>query len=266
MILCNNVHCKYNGKKDKGKNIGKRYCAYKSDVIFNDGTCESFERSITWYFNKVWNAISNTNMILASDMTEDLKIGLYYVMQCYNLGFVQQNYGSWSWFALVDHNDTKHNMTYEEVIKRPFNSEKFARFLKDFDNGILPGSQAWCQKENVPEPVKPKKSSQPYGLLSPSGKFIEGDFGEHEQLAWNIIEENNWNDDYLEEIGAISTACDYLVHKKRYVIIHNPSGDGGYIVTANLMYPLTKAQREFLYNYFYDMGNVMRAEYYLEEN
>lgn len=262
MVLCDNVHCKYNRKKDGGKNKGKSYCILKGDLALANGACKSFERSITWYFNKVWNALENTNMIPFIDLTEELKIGLYYVMQCYDLGFVQQNYGSWEWFSLVDHKDKSKKMTYQEIIKRPLNFEKFAKFLEDYNNGIIAGSQAWREQENMPEPVTPKKSSQPYGLLAPNGNFIEGEFGEHEEMAWNILNENNWVENYYEE--SIGTACDYLVNNKYYAIIHCPTGDGGYIVTTCPWHPLSKKQKDFLYNYFYDMGNVMRAECYLD--
>ena len=51
---------------------------------------------------------------------------------------------------------------------------------------------------------------------------------------------------------------------KGYCLIHNPAMDGGYIVTH--IKPHTKKQREFLYNYFAEMGNMARASMYLEED
>lgn len=262
MILCDNIHCKFNSKKTSGKNNGKRYCAHKGDIIIDSGKCDSFERSITWYFNKVWNATYNTNMIPVFDLDDDLKIGLYYVMKCYNLGFVFQNRGSWQWLSLCDP-DTQETFSYKQIIERPFDSECFNKLLNDYMNGIIAGTDAWYEKENEEKPEPPKKNSQPYGILSPSGRFVEGEFGDHEQLAWDIVEENGWHEDLFEK-GSV-TASDYLVNEKRYVIIHCPTGEGGYMVTSCPYRPLTNAQRDFLYQYFYDMGDRMRAEFYLEE-
>ena len=86
MIYCNKIHCKYNRANDvKG---GKRICVYSGDLELDDQCqCEKFERSMTWYFNRVWNEVIDSNMIPAMDMDEDLKIGMYYVMECYGLSF-----------------------------------------------------------------------------------------------------------------------------------------------------------------------------------
>lgn len=54
---------------------------------------------------------------------------------------------------------------------------------------------------------------------------------------------------------------DFLMEKKGYALIHNPSGDGGYVVTSRVK--LTKAQREFLYDYFLSMGDRFKAEQYI---
>ena len=57
---------------------------------------------------------------------------------------------------------------------------------------------------------------------------------------------------------------DFLSSEKGYCLIHNPFGDGGYIVTNTK--PLTKKQREFLYAYFMDKGDRFKAEQFLEED
>ena len=54
---------------------------------------------------------------------------------------------------------------------------------------------------------------------------------------------------------------DFLMERKGYALIHNPSGDGGYVVTSRVK--LTKAQREFLYDYFLSMGDRFKAEQYI---
>ena len=58
------------------------------------------------------------------------------------------------------------------------------------------------------------------------------------------------------------TAREFLSGVKGYALIHNPAGFGGYLVSHEK--PLTKAQREFLYDYFIKIGDRFKAECYLE--
>ena len=55
----------------------------------------------------------------------------------------------------------------------------------------------------------------------------------------------------------------FLAQVKGYCLIHNPSGTGGYIVTY--IKELTNKQREFLFDYFMDMGDRFKAEQFWEE-
>ena len=56
---------------------------------------------------------------------------------------------------------------------------------------------------------------------------------------------------------------DFLIEVKSYVLILNPSNSGGYVVSHGDR--LTKAQREFLYDYFIKIGDRWKADQYLEE-
>lgn len=56
---------------------------------------------------------------------------------------------------------------------------------------------------------------------------------------------------------------DFLIHEKGYCLIHNPSSNGGYIVTNHKK--LTKAQNEFLFGYFMDLGYALKAERFIEK-
>lgn len=110
---------------------------------------------------------------------------------------------------------------------------------------------------------------QNYGWLSPTGKFIPSPWNTHEDYAERICEKNEWNQEYWEwfdeEPSAVCITSrlmrDFLVHKKGYCLIHDPTG-AGYIVTYKK--PLTKKQREFLYDYFIAAGDKIRAREYLE--
>lgn len=241
-LICKDITCKYHGLNNVCK---------KATVNIECRECQSFERGFHYYINLVWNALSHTNMITGMDMSHDMKIGMYYVMKIYNLSFVDCTRGSWRFFMLVKEGDNK-GLTYEEIIKLPLNSEMLIKLRKDYDNGILPGADT--------ETVKPKKDSQPFGWLSPTGEFFEGDWGEHEGIAYEIASKKNFHDEYCK------SDCDgyreFLSEVKGYCLIHNPCADGGYIVSH--VKPLTKKQKEFLYEYFMDLGDTLKAERYLD--
>ena len=89
-------------------------------------------------------------------------------------------------------------------------------------------------------------------------------YGTHEGSAIEIIQKNGWVDEYEKrDYEILNLARDYLCGVKGYVLIQNPSMDGGYIVTN--MKPLTKKQKEFLYDYFMAVGNSARANHYMED-
>ena len=66
--------------------------------------------------------------------------------------------------------------------------------------------------------------------------------------------------------GRAFNALEYnedISKKGKQEIIRHPSGTGGYIVTN--IKELTKKQREFLYDYFMDMGDRFKAEQFWRE-
>ena len=243
-LICKDICCKYHGKNDT--------CT-KATVRIDFAKCQSFERGFHYYINLVWNQLSHSNMITAMDMTHDMKIGLYYVMKIYNLSFVDCERGSWRFCMLVKEKDGK-GLTYEEIIKLPVDTKVLVQLQEDYHNGILPGAKT--------ETEKPKKESQPFGWLSPTGEFFEGDWGEHEQIAWDIIEKKKLMAEFQCNPDCGGIARDFLSEVKGYCLIHNPCGDGGYNVSH--VKPLTKKQKEFLYNYFMDLGDTLKAERYLD--
>lgn len=94
-----------------------------------------------------------------------------------------------------------------------------------------------------------------YGWLDPSGKFYEADWGEHQEWAQAYIDEN-----FPEETERMETvtqsncnvgligAGDWLV-ERGWVLMHNPS-QGVAFPTKNPVREYTKAQKEFLYDYY----------------
>ena len=244
-LICKTKYCKYHGNND--------VCT-KSTVEISGSSCVSFEKGFVYYIHLVYDELSHSNFIIPNNLTEDLKIGLYYVMELFDLIYSIKEYGTWRMIMLHKKGETA-ALTTDDILKLPLNHEKFTHLYEEFNKGNLPN------KDVKAEP--PKVESQPFGWLSPTGDFTEGDFGEHEQVAWDIMRRKNFVDEYTEQLDTArsETARDFLSCVKGYALIHNPSADGGYIVSYEK--PLTKKQKEFLYGYFIDMGDKFKAELYL---
>lgn len=248
-MICKNRKCKHIGVGDK--------CNVPRKVkISASGRCEAFEKGVMYYIDLVYDALENTNMILPQSLTMDMKIGLYYVMEIFHLGFSERDAGPiLGRFFTLQEKEGGHALTTAEIVHLPLDMEALEKICLDFNKGILPGPDMEDQEQ-------PKKTSQPFGWLSPTGEFTEGDWGEHEQVAFDIIEKKGLMEDWNNNHPQYYCARDFLSGAKGYVLIHNPTGFGGYIVSHEK--PLTKKQKDFLYGYFIDMGDSLIANKYAE--
>ena len=203
-LYCSNLDCKFH-MKDK--------CNAEKIHISSSG-CDTFEKGLHYYFNLVWDALEHTNMITEDKLTDDMRIGLYYVMQVYKLGFNIKQWGSWRILTLQA-DENSEGLDYEGITSRKIDDEAFEKIFIDFNNGILP---------KVKE-EKHAKDRQPFGWLSPTAEFIKGDWGDHEAKARDIIENKHFNDEFeqWEDETVGRTARDFLTEVKGYALIHNPS-------------------------------------------
>lgn len=115
-VKCKNTECKHHCKND--------YCDTTVNIN-SGGRCESFEKNIVYYFHLVWEALADKNFI---DMVEiirnpEIKIGLFYVMECFNLGFAEMEWGTCRMVMLKDGKDGK-PLNYEEITSREINTDK----------------------------------------------------------------------------------------------------------------------------------------------
>lgn len=93
-ITCNNSSCKHH------TNGGCDTCI----TLDGSGKCKSFEKGFAYYFHIVWDALDNKNFIdmVEIRMNPDLKTGLFYVMECYDLGFSEMEWGTCRMVMLKD--------------------------------------------------------------------------------------------------------------------------------------------------------------------
>lgn len=102
-----------------------------------------------------------------------------------------------------------------------------------------------------------ERSTTDYGWLEPSGKFHEVEWGKHEKYAFEWITKN------LPE--AEWTVKDFLdsgdeLMKRGWVLLHNPSLSlGTAFPTKDKTKRYTKAQKEFLYEYYMERNEKERA-------
>ena len=98
-------------------------------------------------------------------------------------------------------------------------------------------------------------TTEDYGWLEPNGTFHAVEWGEHQDWAQKYLEEHEPEaaaDDEVDmqikcDVGLIG-AGDWLV-ERGWVLLHNPS-QGIAFPTRNPVKDYTKAQREFLYDYY----------------
>ena len=152
----------------------------------------------------------------------------------YNVRLREQGYGTWRWLSVYD---TEGNyLSVEDFVKIGIRTEQ------NLTDKII---------EKAKQTVESEKSVNPYdsyGWVRPDGSFIPSDYGTHEESAIKIVKEMGW---MKERRDSVYDLCrDFLVFIKGYVLIHNPSMDGGYIVTHAPNRNFTKAQRFTLFDYF----------------
>lgn len=114
-------------------------------------------------------------------------------------------------------------------------------------------------------------TTEDYGWLEPNGTFHSVEWGEHQDWAQEYLEEHEpevADDDEVDmqvkcNVGFIG-AGDRLV-EKGWVLLHNPS-QGIAFPTKNPVKDYTKAQREFLYDYYMERNCQKEANAIWDED
>ena len=224
----------------------------------------TINKDFDYYINLPLTKLRSANFITMIDVDDDMRLGLYYLMNVYHLGFHHMVRADWEWICLSRDKEGEY-LNATDILSLERDEEVYTKLKDEFNRGLRPNGYKGKKQDSkeYEEPVF--QFTGKFGWLSPIGEFTISDWGEHEGSAYDIIEDKRFMDEYddWEGDGILRLARDFLSIVKGYVLIHNPSADGGYMVTHTK--PITKKQREFLYQYFYDMGNRGRAEMYLNE-
>lgn len=98
-----------------------------------------------------------------------------------------------------------------------------------------------------------------YGWLSPTGIFTPVPFGEHERFALDYLTTHTNKTERMDIIRRYhSRMTDWLIYDMHFILLHNPSL-GPAIITRNEMYPMSKSQCDFLFEYLMERGRETEA-------
>ena len=115
-------------------------------------------------------------------------------------------------------------------------------------------------------------STEDYGWLEPDGTFHEVEWAEHQNFAEEFIREHMTDEDWIAAgihqpgqfmSDSLYTFGDYLI-ERGWVLLHNPS-QGIAFPTKKPEKRYTKAQKEFLYDYYMERGREIEANEIWEE-
>ncbi len=252
-VLCEDTTCKYHNSHDK--------CICDNIKIMHLGKCGSRQKGLLHYMAKALAAMKNSNMISCDELNDDVLLGLYFIMKIYHLNFSVVTYGMFNFITLQEDEHSK-GLTADEIIHRTQDAEMVDKFTEDILNDNLPKTKTQVEENST---CVRNKADLGYGWLSPMGIFTEAPYGMHEAAAKEICLSTGLCDEFLlaDRNAAYCSYGDFLINRG-YCLIHNPSVLGGAHVSRSDK-RLTKAQREFLYKYFYDKGETDKAEQFLQE-
>lgn len=110
-------------------------------------------------------------------------------------------------------------------------------------------------EEFIDRMIAPEEETAPYGFIAPDGTLYEVPWADHERFAGDYIRAHDGWESILE--NDVHTGTDYLVLVKGWLLLHNPR-QGKPILTSGDK-PMTKAQREALFDYYTKCGMKKEA-------
>lgn len=107
-----------------------------------------------------------------------------------------------------------------------------------------------------------EESKAPYGLFDPGGEFYPVDWCGHQEFARKWIVDHHREQDFYNSQRLAH--LDYLVRDLGWIVLHNPNGYGDPYLTSGDK-PITKKQREALFDYYTKAGMKSEANALFQE-
>lgn len=109
--------------------------------------------------------------------------------------------------------------------------------------------ESFLAVQKYPEELKDNN----YGWLEPDGTFHPVPWGEHQAWAGEYLN-NNYPASSHPELYGVFCGGDILTNKLGFILLHSPSqGIAQYTMSSH--HRMTKAQKEFLYDYYVKRGH-----------
>lgn len=102
-----------------------------------------------------------------------------------------------------------------------------------------------------------------YGWLEPGGEFHAVEWGDHQSWARNYLKEGK-SDAEQDDVNFMLYPGDVL-YDRGWILLHNPA-QGIADITRDESRTMTKAQKEFLYDYYKKRGQTTRANAIFRED
>lgn len=241
-LICENLECRYHNNDNT--------CSKRGKVIIGYDGCKCSENNLIYYIGLVFKEMNNSNFIPVCFLTDDLRFGIYSICHIYGLKlFCGRG-------IICFTKEEGRTLSADEIVNEPCNEAQF-NFLNDIVLKDKVKNFIESKQSRLTEEKEDKDIVEDYGWLSPAGEFFACGWGEHTQGAFEIIDRKYSNEFSYED------ARDFLVNKG-WILIDNPTRS--YIeVTTGKNKRITKAQREFLFDYFTNLQMHNRAKEFLED-
>lgn len=139
---------------------------------------------------------------------------------------------------------------YDEYLFQPKNNETAVNDMVE----------SFLAVQKYPDELKDSN----YGWLEPDGTFHPVPWGEHQAWAEEYLD-NNYPESSHPELYGVFCGGDILTNKLGFILLHNPSqGIAQYTMSSH--HRMTKAQKEFLYDYYIKRGHNDLASNLYEED
>ena len=115
------------------------------------------------------------------------------------------------------------------------------------------------KKEYYTDIVTTKFCTEPkLGWLFPTGEFFETSWGEHEEWAGEYILRHGLDRDQaiFEEEGGEKYSKYYLIHRRNFILLDNPSMDGHVNIVLQRSRFMTNAQEKFLTDFLIEIDDA----------
>lgn len=122
-------------------------------------------------------------------------------------------------------------------------------------------------RKRMGDPSEEPEIDAEYGWLSPTGEFYPVEWANHQEWAREFLDRNGMYHEFYECYKTSSSGLtygDYLVYQRGWILLHSPGQEAAF-ETRDMSRRRTKAQADFLYDYYMKRRRYEEANKLFEE-